>query len=86
MQFVNSFPMISDNSSSFFLGNISFHMSNIKGYDLSRRHLLCIEAKTLTYTLFLLCHDFWWQTHFEFQSVLECKFLVWKVKYENHLP
>ena len=60
------FPNISDNSSSSFLGNISFHMSNIKGYDHSRRHLRCIEAKTLTYTLFLLCHDFWWQTHFEF--------------------
>ena len=33
-----------DKSSSFFRGNSSFHVSNIKGHDLSRRHTRCEEA------------------------------------------
>ena len=31
--------------SSFFSGNNSFHLGNIKGHDQSRRHVRCVEAK-----------------------------------------
>ena len=39
------FPNIADKSSSFFTGNNSFHVGNIKGHDQSRRHERCVEAK-----------------------------------------
>lgn len=39
------FPNIADKSSSFFTGNNSFHVGNVKGHDQSRRHVRCEEAK-----------------------------------------
>ena len=39
------FPNIVDKSSSFFNGNNSFHLGNIKGHDQSRRHVRSVEAK-----------------------------------------
>lgn len=39
------FPKIADKNSSFFTGNNSFHMSNVKGHDQSRKHVRCVEAK-----------------------------------------
>lgn len=39
------FPNIADKSSSFFNGNNSFHLGNIKGHDQSRRYVRCVEAK-----------------------------------------
>jgi len=41
----NDFPNIADKRSSFFNGSKSFHVSNIKGHEQSRRHARCMEAK-----------------------------------------
>ena len=38
-------PNIADKNSSFFSGSKSFHVSNIKGHDQSRRHAKCVEAQ-----------------------------------------
>ena len=38
------FPNIADKTSSF-TGSKSFHASNIKGHDQSRRHAKCVEAR-----------------------------------------
>lgn len=39
------FPNIADKNSSFFSGNKSFHVNNIKGHDQSHRHAKCVEAQ-----------------------------------------
>ena len=39
------FPNIADKNSSFFSGSKSFHVSNIKGHNESRRHAMCVEAQ-----------------------------------------
>ena len=41
----NDFPNIADKRSSFFNGSKSFHVSNIKRHEQSRRHARCMEAK-----------------------------------------
>ena len=40
------FPNIAEKNSSFFSGSKSFHVSNIKNHNQSRRHAMCVEAQT----------------------------------------